>query len=238
MSAEDANGANGMGGSFGGTTPPPPTPALLKAVGEMKPVRMRSRFGAFVAVLAAGLMWPVGTFFFRPMRQDMIGLPRMWVVVGAVLWGAAFLLSLGAALIPRRGDVLPGAARASRISFVGMLLVFLFALIFGVDVPGLSLTPADKGWTLFDSCVHCIGYVFRVAGVFFLVGFLVLRRALPVGARRIGLALGAAGGAMGGLVLHFLCPFAGTDHVVLAHVGGMIVAAAAGAVLLPSLIER
>jgi len=52
------------------------------------------------------------------------------------------------------------------------------------------------------------------------------------------LALGAAGGAMGGFVLHFICPFAGTAHVLLGHVGGTILAAGAGAVLLPALLRR
>ena len=217
---------------------PAPSPALLQAVQAMKPVRMRSRFTAFAAVLALGLIWPVVTMFVRPLRRDMPGLPRAWVIVGAIVWGAVFAVSLGAALIPRRGDVLPGAGRASRVSFIGMLIVFLLALCFNTGVPGLSLQPADRGWTLFDSCVHCIGYVFRVAGVCFLVGVLVLRRWMPVGTRRIGMALGAAGGALGGLALHFICPFAGTDHVVLGHVGGMVLAAAAGAALLPSLLER
>ena len=236
MTARDANGG-GLGPGAGGAAPPPAA-ELLATVQQMKPVRMRSRFAAFTVVLLAGLIWPVVTMLIRPMRQDMPGLPRAWVIIGAALWGGAFVLSLGAALIPRSGDVLPGAGRSSRVSFVAMMIVFLFALFFSVDVPGMSLLPADKGWTLFDSCVHCIGSVFRVAGVLLLVGFVVLRKLMPVGASRIGMALGAAGGALGGLTLHFICPFAGTDHVVLAHVGGMVLAAAAGAALLPSLIER
>jgi Negative regulator of sigma F len=237
MSASDT-GRNGFPPGAGGTPPPPPSPALLKAVQEMKPVRIRSRFTAFTVVLVMGLIWPAVTMLIRPLRPDLPGLPRTWVVAGAALWGAAFVLSLAAALIPRPGDVLPGAGRASRVSFIGMLVVFLFAVIFSADVPGLSVTPADRGWTLFDSCLHCISYVFRVAGVCFVVGVLVLRRLMPVGLRRIGMALGAAGGALGGLALHFICPFAGTDHVVLAHVGGMALAAAAGAALLPALLER
>jgi hypothetical protein len=52
------------------------------------------------------------------------------------------------------------------------------------------------------------------------------------------MALGAAGGAMGGLALVFLCPIGETGHVVLGHVGGMTLAAAAGALLLPSLLRR
>ncbi|HVR62092.1 MAG TPA: NrsF family protein [Polyangia bacterium] len=219
-------------------SPPAPSPALMAAVQAMKPVRMRSRFTAFAVVLALGLIWPVVTLLVRPLRQDMPGLPRAWIIGGAIVWGAVFVVSLAAALIPRRGDVLPGAGRASRLSFVGMLIVFLLALFFSASVPGMSVSPADRGWTLFDSCVHCIGYVFGVAGVCFVAGVLVLRRLMPVGTRRIGMALGAAGGALGGLALHFICPFAGTDHVVLAHVGGMVLAAAAGAALLPSLVER
>ena len=237
MSAPSDTGGQGPT-SFGGAPAPAPSPALLKAVQEMKPVRMRSRFTAFVIVLAFGLIWPALTMILRPMRQDLPGLPRMWVLAGALVWGAVFVVSLAAALVPRRGDVLPGAGRASRVSFVGMLIVFLFALFFSTSVPGLSLEPADRGWTLFDSCVHCVGYVFRVAGVFLVVGVIVLRRLMPVGARRIGMALGAAGGALAGLALHFICPFAGTDHVVLSHVGGMVLAAAAGAALLPSFLER
>ena len=59
-----------------------------------------------------------------------------------------------------------------------------------------------------------------------------------MGRARLGMALGAAGGAMGGFVLHFICPYAETAHVVLGHVGGTILAAAAGAALLPALLRR
>jgi hypothetical protein len=45
------------------------------------------------------------------------------------------------------------------------------------------------------------------------------------------MALGAAGGAMGGMALVFICPFASTAHVVGGHVVGMLLAAAAGALL-------
>jgi hypothetical protein len=211
---------------------------LIKAVEGMGPVRMRSRFGAFAVVMVAGLIWPTLTMLLRPMRADLAVLPRIWVVVGAVLWGAAFVLSLAVALVPRRGDVLPGASRASRVGFLAILAVFFFGLFFTVQVPGVSMVPADRGWTLFTSCLHCSGYVFCISSVPLLVSFLVLRRLMPVGTRLIGMGLGAAGGALGGLALHFICPLAGTDHVVLAHVGGMIMAATAGATLLPILLGR
>jgi hypothetical protein len=71
-----------------------------------------------------------------------------------------------------------------------------------------------------------------------LVGLLVLRRLAPVGGARLGLALGAAGGALGGLVLHFICPIATAGHVVLGHVGGMAVAALLGTAALPLVRRR
>jgi hypothetical protein len=43
---------------------------------------------------------------------------------------------------------------------------------------------------------------------------------------------------MGGLVLVFLCPIGGAAHMLLGHVGGMALAAAAGALLLPGLLRR
>ena len=52
------------------------------------------------------------------------------------------------------------------------------------------------------------------------------------------MALGAAGGAAGGLALHFHCPIAVTSHVVLGHVGGVILGAIVGAFLLPRLLMR
>jgi hypothetical protein len=94
------------------------------------------------------------------------------------------------------------------------------------------MQPAERGWTLFDSCLHCIGTITKVAVVFLIVGIVALRRVVPVGRVRVGMALGAAGGAAGGLLLVFICPFASAAHVTLGHVGGTVLAAIAGALLL------
>ena len=92
--------------------------------------------------------------------------------------------------------------------------------------------------SMLQSCVHCASIVLEIAVPFLFVGLYALRRLVPVGRARLGLALGAAGGAMGGFVLHFICGFAGTEHVLIGHVGGTILAAAAGAALLPALLRR
>ena len=215
-----------------GAPPPPPSSDLLRAVGGMKPVRTRSRFGALALVGLAGLVGPAVALVRGPFRRDWPGLPATWVIAAVALWGISFALSLTAALVPRRGDVLPAPSRASRVAAAAMAVLALFAMFATVDVPGLSMQPAERGWTLFDSCVHCIGTIAKVAVVFLIVGIVALRRVVPVGRVRVGMALGAAGGAAGGLLLVFICPFASAAHVTLGHVGGTVLAAIAGALLL------
>jgi tetratricopeptide (TPR) repeat protein len=166
--------------------------------------------------------------------RDNHGLPVAWLIAATALWGVGAALSLTAALAPRRGDVLPAPSRASSVSAIAMAVLGLFALLATVDVPGLSMLPAERGWTLMDSCLHCIATVSKVAVVFLAVGLVALARLVPVGSARVGMALGAAGGAAGGLLLVFICPFASAAHVVLGHVGGMVLASLAGAVLLPA----
>lgn len=236
MTVEDFDGGLRPPGGF--APPPPPSPDLLEAVDGMKPVRTRTRFGAFALVALLGLVWPVIALGHLPLRRDLEALPAWWVITAAALWGMSFVLSLAAALVPRRGDVLPAPGRASRVSGTAMAVLLLFALVATAQAPGLSARPEDLHFTLFRSCVHCIRFVFEISAVFLLVGLLALRRLVPVGGPRVGLALGAAGGAMGGLVLHFICPIAGTAHVVLAHVGGMMLAAATGALLLSGIARR
>jgi hypothetical protein len=232
------NFEGGLSPPGGFDPPPPPSPELLKTVNGGRPVRTRTRFGAFALVALIGLVWPVVALGHLPLRRDLEALPAWWVITAATLWGMSFVLSLAAALVPRRGDVLPAPGRASRVSGTAMAVLLLFALVATAQAPGLSLRPEDLHFSLFGSCVHCIRFVFEISAAFLLIGLLALRRLVPVGGPRIGMALGAAGGAMGGLVLHFICPIAGTAHVVLAHVGGMVLAAATGALLLPGIARR
>jgi len=221
-----------------GAPPPALSPELARAVQGMGPVRTRHRFGAVAAVALAGLVWPVIALVHGPHRRDLGALPMAWVIVAAVLWATAFTASLTAALVPRRGDVLPAAGRAARIAVAAMLIVAAFALFASVDAPGVSMHPEERGWSPLRACLHCIGFVFETAAVFLVAGLFAMRRLIPVGGARAGLALGAGAGAMGGLVLHFICPFANTAHVVLGHVGGMALTAAAGALLAAALIRR
>ena len=217
---------------------PPPAAELLAKIGGMQPVRTRGRFAALVAVVAAGTLLPVALLALMPWRRDLLALPRAWVIGAAAVWFAAFATPLVLALVPARGDVLPSAGRASRAALAVVGALAAFALLGSVEAPGVSPRLPPGAWPLVLSCLRCISVLLPVAAVFLIAGIVVLRRVLPMGARRIGVALGVAGGAMGGFVLHWHCPLAQTAHVVLGHVGGVVLAMAAGALLLPALLER
>lgn len=218
--------------------PPPPSAVLLARVGAMRPVRPRSRFDAFLAVLLLGLVWPAFTLLRRPLRPDLGALPPAWVFAGAAIWGTALLTTLAAALVPRRGDVLPSAPQASRTALIALLVLLSFSALGTVSVPGVSLRPMDLQRTLLESCLACGSYVLGVAGLVLALGVFAVRGALPMGGARVGMALGAAGGAAGGLALHFHCPIAVPTHVVLGHAVPVLIAALAGALLVPPLAER
>lgn len=217
---------------------PAPAAGLLQAVGGMRAVRTRGRFGAFAAVLGVGLVAPLALLALRPLRRDLLALPRLWLLGAAALWFLASTATLASALIPARGDVLPSAGRASRLGLRAIVALALFFVIDSVVVPGASAPVPGGAGPLLQSCLRCIGILLPVAAVYLIAGGLILRRVLPMGAQRIGVALGAAGGAMGGLALLFHCPIAGGAHVVLGHVGGVALAALAGALLLPALLRR
>jgi len=229
-----------LGAATGVDAPtPPPSPELLRAVGDMTPVRTRGRFGLLTAFAALVVAVPVFTLIGGGhFRRDLGALPIAWLIAAAGLWGLAAALPLVAALVPRRGDVLPAPSRASRVATFAMAAVALFALFATVNVPGLSMSPAERGWTPLHAALHCLRIVMVVALPPSFAAAVVLPRLMPVGRARVGMALGAAGGAVGGLLLVFICPFASTAHVVLGHVGGMLLAALASAIMVPMFGRR
>ena len=240
MTRKDLDGDDfgaGIGGRLDGP-PPPPAAELLAKIDGMQAVRTRGRFAALAAVGATGIVVSVVLIALMPWRRDLAALPRPWVIGAAAVWFAAFATSLVTALVPARGDVLPSAGRASRVALAALGGLAAFALLGSVEAPGVSPRLPPGAGPLVISCLRCISLLLPVAVVLLIAGIVVLRRVLPMGARRIGVALGAAGGAMGGFVLHWHCPLAQTAHVVLGHVGGVVLAAAVGAILLPAVLER
>jgi hypothetical protein len=209
------------------TSAPPPSAALLDALAKLQPVRTRVPVRTLVLVLAVGLVWPVIAVL-RRTRADLPYLPLAWVVVMALVWSAGVVAPLWAALLPRRGEVLPDGARAARVAAASASLLVLLGLLTTVDSPETTI-PASFGAAWW----HCASFGLRVAAPVLAVSALVLRRLYPVGSWRVAAALGAAGGALGGLTLHFICSYGGGLHVGLAHAGGVVLAALAGALVLP-----
>jgi hypothetical protein len=207
-------------------TAPPPAPALLAAVGHMRPVRTRVPRRTLLVLLAVGLVWPVAAVV-RQTREDLPFLPVAWVVVMALAWTVGVLLPLGSAVLPRRGEVLPDTARAGRVAAICAAMLMLLGLLATVDAPQTTIPESfSRAWW------HCASLGLRIAAPVLLVSAVVLRRLHPVGSWRVAAALGAAGGALGGLTLHFICGYGGGLHVGLAHAGGMALAAVLGALVL------
>ena len=208
-----------------------PSAALLGAVGAMKPVKTRGRFAGFLVVLGVGLIFPMIRMATHALRPDLAALPWSWCLIGAGLWSFAAIATLAATLIPRRGDVLPAAGRASQWAGAALIALATFAIVNTPHATGLSMTAGDEGLSFWSACAACGTSVVVTSAMFLLTGAWLFRRVLPTGGTRFGFALGAAGGALGGLSLHFLCAVADPMHVLTGHVGAVLLSALAGALI-------
>jgi hypothetical protein len=208
-------------------TPPPAGKALLDAVGTMRPVRTRIPGRTLLVLLGVGLIVPAAAVIHRT-RADLPYLPLVWVVLMALAWAAGVVAPLAAALVPRRGEVLADGARAARVAALTASVLVLLGLVATVDAPGKTLIPLSFGRAWW----HCVSFALKVAVPVLVASAIVLRRLHPVGSWRVAAALGAAGSALGGLTLHFICGFGGGLHVGLAHAGAVVLGAGIGAVVL------
>jgi hypothetical protein len=207
---------------------PPPSSALLSAIDGMKPVRTRvpgRTLLAFAGLALVVLLLSVGV---GGMRKDLSGLPAAWVVSMTLAWATAATLSLVVALLPARGEVLANTARAGRVALTSTAALVALGFFATVDAPGRTIIPdhAFGGATW-----HCLFTGLKVTTAVLILAIVLLRRAFPSGGMRIAAALGAAGGAVGGLMLHLTCSFGGGLHVGIAHAGGMVLGMVLGAVV-------
>ncbi len=213
---------------------PPPSSALLSAIGHMKPVRTRVPGRTLLAF--AGLALVVLLLFvgMTGVRKDVPGLPGAWLVAMALVWATAAALSLVVALLPARGDVLTNTARAGHVALTSTVAMLVLGFFATVDAPGRTIIP-DRA---FDGATgHCLFTGFTVTATMLILAIVLLRRAFPSGGIRIAAALGAAGGAVGGLILHLICSFGGGLHVGIGHAGGMVLGMALGTVVLPRFLR-
>src|SRR5262249_47264388 len=156
-------------------------------------------------------------------RPDLAYLPTAWLIAVGGAWLSGFLVPIGFALLPRRGAVLPDGARAAASAIVVAVGLMALGAVFPREAPGHSVTlPLPIG---IRNC-GLFALIFSIIPV--TVGLIASRRALPVGAWRVGAALGAASGALAGLNLHLLCPVGGASHLALAHGGAVAICALVG----------
>jgi Negative regulator of sigma F len=209
---------------------PAPSQALLDRVTSMRPVRTRTPLRSFLIVLSASLVYAIVPLLVFHIRPDLPYLSIAGVVIVAALWLAAFVVPLGLALVPPRGQVLPDPLRAARSGAMAAGLLILVSLLYPTEAPGHSLPIA-----FWPGVAHCLWFVVRMWLGAFLLALFAIRRLLFIGSWRLGAAIGASAGALSGLVLYFLCPYADRWHVAVAHGGGVAVCGVLGAIIVSRL---
>ena len=207
-------------------TTPPPSPALLASLDDMTAVRPRSPARALLVVALVACAYPAWT-----LAQASLHAPLKGVGVAA-LWLAGFIASLYVALVPARGQVIPDTARALRVALVSAAAL-LVASILGAARSGHAPSSGSL-----PSWRACLIFSLEVAVPTIIAGAVALRRVALVPSWRLGAALGAAGGALAGLTLHFTHAPAGPGHMALAHGGGVVLGLLLGALTAPLLLRR
>jgi hypothetical protein len=217
--------------------PPPAAPPMggeLEAMlGSLAPVRTRRPLHDALKVAGASLAYGAGLLFLLRMRRELDDIPTWWMVSVALAWFVGFASMLYVAVVPRRGSMMP----RWRIAGIGAAVVAV-----GFVAAGLMMHPMSPHSTVYGLpklhhghwCLE-IGLVTAIVPV--VLGALVLRGAMPVGSRWTAAALGAAGGSLGGLVLHLHCPIADRWHLGLVHGGVVVVSALLAAAFMPRLAD-
>lgn len=199
----------------------------LQAVSPRRPLRQLALFSIVSLSVAGGLLVVLSV------RRDLELLPRGWLIAYCAGWLLGFL-GLGAmALLPARRQVSPRWRAAGIAALVAGAAFVVAGLVFARSTPESTMAPGTAGglWDFGRACMR-LGLVTALTPV--ILGSLFLRGAAPVGARWVGWALGAAGGALGGLLLHLHCPIADRLHMGLIH-GGVVVI---GGVLSALIVDR
>lgn len=215
--------------------PPPPSPALERALLGLRPVRTRRPWRTVAAVAAASLVWVGAWLGVEGIRPGLlVSRTGTGLILAASLALAAFFWLLSSALVPPAGDVLslgvagpwPGRALAIWAMFSALGVAVAFALV------GLG-GGAASFWQPASTCLAS-GVVAMLGPAVF--SFWSMRRLLIVSGTRLALALGASTGALTASFLALHCPSADPRHVFFVH--GTLVFAPIGAAWLFHRLRR
>ena len=210
--------------------PPPLSAALERELGQLGKVAGRRPLRQLAALAGLSVIYGACLLGMEKLRPDLGGLPRPWLVAAGAAWLVGFLVPCYLALVPRPGQMTPRFTWAAASAAVTS--IFFVALGILVHPHGPASVTAG-GWAGVTHGYGCLELGLLTALVPVAIGAIFLRGALPVGSRWIAAALGAGGGALGGLFLHLHCPMATWQHVGLVHGGVVVIAALLSAALVP-----
>jgi hypothetical protein len=203
----------------------PPSPALLARMSGLGPVRTR-RPRLQAALVAVGSIAATAALLAASRLRDDVASPA--ILAAAAVCAAAFGLELWWALVPPPGQVLPVRARSgARVAALWALVCAALVLAghdFGVEAAPRFMVSARACFVL--GCAMAV-----VPAALCLV---MLRKAVDIAGWRLGVLVGGAAGALGGLGLQLHCANGHALHLVVAH-GGAI---ALPAILLALLVRR
>lgn len=211
--------------------PPPPPPlgtALEGELGRLAPVRPRRPLRDAAIIMATGLGFAGAMLAMMKVRRDLLELPLSWLILMGLAWLLGFVVPAWLVVVPPRGQMI---ARWRAAAVAGAISAVLFVFCgFVIHPSGPSSLPSLQSQLHSHGCLE-IGLVASLVPI--LLSAIAVRGAFPVGSRWAAAALGAAGGALGGLMLHFHCPVTDPVHVGVMHGGVVVVAALLSALLAP-----
>lgn len=209
-------------------TPPPPGAALEAELSTLTPTRLRRPVRDALLIVATGLLFAGGMLAMMDVRQDLLELPRSWLWLMGAAWLLGFVVPAWLALVPPRGQVI---ARWRAAAVAGALSAVLFVVSgFAIQPHGPSSVSSLERPLHSYGCLE-IGLLASLVPV--LLAAIAVRGAFPVGSRWAAAALGAAGGSLGGMMLHFHCGVTDPVHVSVMHGGVVLVAALISALVVP-----
>jgi hypothetical protein len=215
-------------------TPPPMTKALAALYDSPDRVTPRRPARQLLFVYFASMGAGVALLAAASLRPDLAELPLAWKISVGFLWWAAFAVLAFLVIAPDSRTMLARADKGAAMTLFFVVALATLSSLWMPSVPGKSMTPPGTIATLGTYGGQCLGMGIACAIVPCVLMVFVLRRSVPVGHRKLGAAVGAGGGALGGLFLHLHCPIAESLHVGAAHVGVMVITAILGALLVPT----
>lgn len=208
---------------------PPPIGAALDAeLAAIKPARPRRPLRDAAIIMLTGLGFAGAMLAVMEVREDLLELPVSWLVLMGAAWLLGFVVPAWLVVVPPRGQMI---GRWRTAALAGGLSAILFLVCgFVIQPSGPSSLPRLAAPLHSYGCLE-IGLIAALVPI--LLSAIAVRGAFPVGSRWAAMALGGAGGALGGMMLHFHCSVTDPVHVSLMHGGVVVVAALISALVMP-----